>query len=130
MEKTELISKIDDVLEKHQFYRNKSLWNREYPGFVDVIDLQISKSKDMFTINIGVSDEFVTRACWGISGADMVEESLCTVRVRLGKLLYGRDVWWNLAGSTGIEEVLSAIQDVAIPFLQLNHSIDHMIETL
>ena len=60
----------------------------------------------------------------------MVEEPSCTVRARLGELLHGRDVWWNLSGDDDIEEVLSGIEDVAIPFLQLNHSIDHMIETL
>lgn len=130
MTKAQLISKIDDVLEKYQFYRNGPLWKRDYADFVDVIDLQISKSKDMFTINVGVADKFILHACWGMRGSDMVEEPSCTVRARLGELLHGRDVWWNLSDSAGIEEVLSAIHDVAIPFLQLNHSVDHMIESL
>lgn len=47
---------------------------RDYADFVDVVDLQISKSKDMFTINVGVADKFVLHACWGIDGSDMVEE--------------------------------------------------------
>lgn len=32
--------------------------------------------------------------------------------------------------SDGIEEVLRGIHDVVVPFLQLNHSIDHMIKSL
>lgn len=130
MKKMQLISKINDVLEKYNFYKKGSIWNRNYADFVDVIDLQISKSKDMFTINAGVADKFIIRTCWGLDGSGMVEEPSCTVRARLGELLHGRDVWWNLSEGNGIGEVLSGIQDVAIPFLQLNHSIDHMIETL
>ena len=130
MKKAQLISDIDDVLEKNQFHRKGALWNREYNDFVDVIDLQISKSKDMFTLNAGVADKFVIRACWGMGGSDMVEEPSCTVRARLGELLHGRDVWWSLSDDDGVKEVLSGIQDAAIPFLQLNHDIDHMIKTL
>ena len=130
MKKTQLISKIGHVLEKYQFYRNGSIWNRDYADFVDVIDLQMSKSKDMFAINAGVADRFVARACWGIDRSVMVEEPSCTVRARLGELLHGRDVWWNLSDDDGIEEVMADVHDVAIPFLQANHSIDHMIETL
>lgn len=79
MKKAQLISKIDEVLEGYQFYRNGSLWIRDYADFVDVIDLQISKSKDMFTINAGVADKFIIRACWGMDGVAMVDEPSCRV---------------------------------------------------
>ena len=130
MTKEQLISKIDEVLEKYQFYRSGSVWNRGYPDYVDVIDLQISKSKDTFTINAGVATKFIIHACWGTDGSDVVEEPSCTVRTRLGELLHGRDVWWGISDDDGVEEVLSGIQSASIPFFQLNHSIDHMIETL
>lgn len=130
MKKSQLISKIDEILEKHQFYKRGLIWNRDYPDFVDVIDLQISKSKDRFTVNTGVADKFVIHACWGMDGSDVVEEPSCTVHMRLGELLHGRDVWWDLSDDDDIEAVLSGIQEAAIPFLQLNHSIDHMIKTL
>ena len=130
MTKKRLTAKIDAVLEKYQFYGNGLLWNRDYSDYVDVIDLQISKFRDMFTINVGVADKFVIHACWGLNGAEMVGDPSCTVRARLGELLYGRDVWWSLSDSEAIEEVLSAIQDVAMPFLQINHNIDHMIQSL
>ena len=130
MTKRQLISKLDDALGKYQFYRSGSVWNRDYADFIDVIDLQISKSKDTFTINVGVANKFVMQACWGIDGSDVVEEPKCTVRARLGELMYGRDVWWNLTDDDGVDEILSGIQNTAIPFLQHNHSVDHMIENL
>ena len=130
MTKKQLISKLDEVLEKYQFYRSGQVWNRGYTDFVDVIDLQISKAKDTFTINVGVADKFVMQACWGMDGSDVVEEPKCTVRTRLGELMHGRDFWWNLTDEDGVDEVLSGIQAAAIPFLQRNHSVDYMIETL
>ena len=130
MTKKQLISKIDEILGKYQFSKSGSIWNRSSPEFIDVIDLQISKSKDTFTINVGVANKFVIHSCWNMDGSDVVEEPSCTVRTRLGELLHGRDVWWGLSDDDGIEEVLSGIQDAAIPFLQFNHSIDQMIETL
>lgn len=130
MTKKHLRSKIDDVLEKYQFYGNGPLWNRDYSEYVDAIHLQIGKFGDRFTINVGVADKFVINACWEPSSADLVDEPLCTVRTRLGELLYGRDVWWSLSDSESVEEVLRGIHDLAIPFLELNHHIDHMIESL
>lgn len=130
MKKERLLSEISQVLEEYQFRREGALWNREFKDFVDVIDLQISKSKDKFTLNVGVADKFITHACWGIEGSTLVEEPLCTVHTRLGELLHGRDVWWSLADLDGVDEALRGIGGGAIPFLQLNHSVDHMIETL
>jgi len=130
MTKKQLISKVGDVVGKSQFYGQGPVWNRDSADFVDVIDLQISKSKDMFTINVGVADKFVINTCWGLNGSGLVDEPACTVRARLGELLYGRDRWWSLSDSDGVEEVLSSIQNVAITFFQLNHHIDHMIDFL
>lgn len=129
-EKLQLTTRIQSVLEKHQFHRSGLVWNRDCTQFVDVIDLQISKSGDMFTINAGVASKFIIRVCWKLDSSSVIDESSCTVRKRLGELLYLRDVWWSLADDNSIEEVLNGIQDAVIPFLQLNHSIDHMISTL
>lgn len=130
MTKKELTSKIDDLLKKFEFYKKGSLWNRDSTEFVDVIDLQISKSKDMFTINAGVACKFVLQTCWGVDGSITVDEASCTVRARLGDLIHGRDLWWSLADIGEADEVLNAIEDAATPYLQFNHSIDNMIETL
>ena len=131
MIKKRLIStKIDTLIVKYQFKGNGMLWNRGYAAFVDVVDLQFNKSKDMFTVNVGVADKFVISACWGLSGLGMVDEPSCTIRARLGELLYGRDVWWSVLDSGGVEEVLRGIEDIAIPFLELNHHIDNMIQFL
>lgn len=130
MTKKQLILTIADVLNRYKFRQENTLWNRNYTNFVDVIDLQISKSKNMFTINVGVADRFVVCTCWGLTDTDIVDEPSCTVRARLGQLLYERDVWWNLSDSEGIAEAVRGIENVAIPFLKLNHRIDSILEYL
>lgn len=128
--KKELTFRINEVLQKYQFYGHRTLWNRHFTNSIDVIDLQINKYRDMFTLNVGVADKFVAQACWGLDGTTMMDEPSCTVRVRLGELLHGTDTWWRIADEDGVEEVLSGIKNAAIPFLQFNHDIVHMIESL
>lgn len=128
--KTQLISEMHDVLKEYNFYRNGLVWNRDNCDYIDVIDLQISKSNDMFTINVGIADKSILQTCWGMDGVDVVDEASCTVRSRLGELLYGRDMWWDLSKSDAIDELLNGLHGTLIPFLQRNHSIEHMIDAL
>ena len=125
-----IISEIDNILEGGGFFRVGATWNRVSSDFIDVIDLQVSKSKNTFTINIGVAEKSVTVRCWGSDSVEFVEEPSCTIRARLGELMCGRDVWWPLTGKGSINEILNGINDAAIPFLELNHSVDRMIDLL
>jgi hypothetical protein len=125
-----IVSKIDNLLDKYQFRKIGAVWNRESADFIDAIDLQVGKSGDTFAINVGVAEKTVLTSCWGWHSSEVVEEASCTVRVRLGELMSGRDVWWSFADEVSIDEVLSGIENAAIPFLQINHSIDRMIDTL
>lgn len=130
MRKPNLVSMIDEVLSRHGLHRIGDTWSRDHTDYVDIIDLQISQLQGRFTLNIGVVNKFVTRTCWGLDDLSLIEEPLCTVRTRLGELLYRRDVWWSISDELCIQEALSGIQDAAIPFFQRNHSIAHMISAL
>jgi len=130
MKKSNIISNIDRALIQYTFNRKGGLWNRICDNFIDSIHVQMSKSKDTFAINLGVADKFVLRTCWGADGSSMVDEPLCTVRIRLGELLYGRDVWWPLSDDSCIDEITMGITHAAIPFFQCNHCTNRMIETL
>ena len=128
--KRHLTARINSILQDYQFSRSRISWNREWPEFVDIIDTQFNKFGDAFTVNVGIADRFVVYTCWGINDPRFIDESMCTVRARLGELLYGRDVWWSLSDEDEVEEALSSIQRLAIPFLEFNHQINHMIEFL
>lgn len=128
--KQQFISRIDIVLEQYQFRRIGASWDRVFGDFIDVIDLQVSKSLDMFTINMGVAEKSILDICWGLSNYVVVDEPSCTVRARLGSLMFGRDSWWSLSDASSIEEVLHGIENVGISFLETNHSINQMIKSL
>jgi len=130
MLKKKLLLEINDLLEKYQFRKLDATWNRESGDFIDVIDLQVAKSGDTFTINVGAAEKSVLIKCWGPDSLEFVAESACTIRARLGELACGRDVWWSLREESSIEEVLYGIDNSAIPFLRLSHSIDRMVEAL
>lgn len=130
MLKKKLVFEIDNLLEKYQFHKIGMVWNRESGDFIDVLDVQVGKSGEKFTINVGVAEKSVLGSCWGSDSLRLVEESSCTIRARLGELMCGRDVWWPLTSEDGVNEVLDAIENTAIPFLHLNHSVDRMIEFL
>jgi len=130
MLKEKIVLRIDILLEKYQFRKIGTSWNRESGDFIDVIDLQVGRSQDTFTINVGVAEKSILSSCWGLDSSEVVEEPSCTIRARLGELMCGRDIWWSLTDEGSLDGVLSGIEDAAIPFLQFNHSIDRMIETL
>lgn len=130
MKKRQIIAEIDGVLETYQFSRVGATWNRAYADYVDVIDVQISKSRMDFAVNLGIADKFVTNICWDIAGSSLVDESSCTIRCRLGQLLSNKDKWWSVDGEDEIGEVASAIRSEAIPYFERNHNVDRMIEII
>jgi|APAra7269096661_1048516.scaffolds.fasta_scaffold00096_4 hypothetical protein len=125
-----IILEIDNLLERYGFRRMGTTWNRVLCDFVDVIDLQLSKSRNAFAINVGVAEKSVLVKCWGSDSLEFVDEASCTIRARLGELMCGRDVWWPLTGKGGIDEIINGIDNTAIPFLEINHSVDRMIDSL
>jgi hypothetical protein len=128
--KNEIISKVDDLLEKYQFTRKGAVWNRLFGEFVDVVDIQFGKSRETFTVNVGVAEKFVLNACWGMSTSNVVDEPSCTVRTRMSVLQNGCDRWWSLSAPESTDEVVAVIDKTVIPFLDNYHNIDKMIESL
>jgi hypothetical protein len=51
---TDMKREIDKALSPLGFVRHNATWNRRSAQFVDVIDLQVSKSPDSVTMNAGV----------------------------------------------------------------------------
>jgi len=130
MKVKQLIANINNILVSRGFYRKNKIWNRQSDEYVDVIDIQTSKYRDAFCVNLGISEKFVTKMCWNIDGQSFLDEPSCTVRARLGILSYGKDKWWSLDDDLEYQEISSKICDVAIPFFDINHSVNKMIEYL
>lgn len=114
----EIISNFDRVLNVNGFQRNKSTWNLSEDLLIKVIDLQISKSGDRFTINVGISFKSVFFTCWGYKPAEFIEEPYCTVRARIGQLIDGNDRWWDVEDPKAIEDAVACLDVFIFPFLK------------
>lgn len=121
-----LIARIDELLTKLGFARNNTSWTRRASSFVDVIDAQTSKGGDRFTINAGVLHTGVYLKCWGVEAAAVIQEPECIVRVRIGDLVDGRDLWWPLDDVRLVEDVIDKLTGRILPFLDSMHSLKEM----
>lgn len=130
MNKSFIINILDNVLCKNQFSRHHLTWTRHFPEFIDVIDLQVSKSFSKFSINVGIIDKFVFEAVWGTIINQKISDESCTVRRRLSYLTSGVDLWLDLDEKLDVTKLLSDIENFALEFLTRNRSIDRLMDLL
>jgi len=122
---TKISDRINDLhglLKSRGFARKGRVWNRVDSAYIDVVDVQVSKFGERCTINLGVIDRDVYRACWDTEPPDFSRDEQCTVRDRLGILLTGYDRWWPLDDESGWLEAIAAVQDEGLAFLAKMHS--------
>lgn len=120
------ISALDSLLVPNHFERRGRVWNRNVDGYIDVVDLQLSKYGDSFTVNIGVLDEDIYEACWGHTCLVFYDEASCTVRERLGVLVAGRDTWWDIRDHNSAGLIAARVQEFAMNFFDQSHSPEAM----
>jgi hypothetical protein len=125
-----VVTRMDELLGQLGFTREKATWNRKSGSFVDVIDVQTSKAGDTITINAGVLHPDVHKKSWGTESPAVVEEPSCTVRVRVGQLLDGKDLWWRLNDNGIVDDVAEKLTAHVLPFLERMHSFDAMEQFL
>ncbi|WP_137387970.1 DUF4304 domain-containing protein [Rhodoligotrophos defluvii] len=119
MSKVEIITKADQLLKPLGFKRHKATWNRRMDGFIDVVDLQASKSGDSFLINSGVLDLEVEAIYRGHSISGFVYEPYCTLRMQFGELRTGRPAWWDFGNPAAPVEISSDMQRYVLPNLDI-----------
>src|SRR5688572_11749554 len=123
---TDMKREIDRVLSPLGFVRRNATWNRRSGRFVDVIDLQVSKSRDSVTMNAGVLHSDVHTKTWGSKPPAFVDEPSSTVRTRVGQLVDGRDLWWSAEDFPAGNELASLLATFIVPFVESMHSIEAM----
>ena len=126
MQKKATIAKLNQLLQPLGFVRRKATWNRDGGSLVDVIDIQVSKAGDAITANIGVLDRSVHEIFRGGSSPAFVEEPHCTVRARIGALVAGKDLWWQLNDSRCPADIVETISANGLPFLERMHTTQGM----
>lgn len=126
MNAKDVIARLDEMLKPLGFEKHKTTWNLKSSLFVDVVDLQTSKTGDMITINAGVLHLGVHGKYWGGDFPKFIEEPFCTVRVRIGQLLDGNDLWWQLNADDVANEITEKVCLQVLPFLEQMHSAEAM----
>lgn len=121
---------IDIFLRELGFSKKGNVWNRRSEFFIDVVDVQISKSRDAFTVNCGVLHRDVFKILWGDEPPLLVNESSCTVRSRIGYLMSRKDVWWPLKDERSYSDAVQKIDNYALPFFESMHSLENSISFL
>ncbi|WP_300781038.1 DUF4304 domain-containing protein [Enhydrobacter sp.] len=128
--KNAFVTQLDKVFEPLGFKRHKNVWNREVSSFVDVADIQMRKGGDACTLNVGVLDPDIHSTLWGEPRPRFVEQPTCTVAVRIGELIDGRDRWWSINDEGAIEDIGRTATAYALPFLERMHAREAMRQWL
>ena len=124
MTPSKLSGDIGAILEPLGFVRRKMAWNRRSHGFIDIIDLQRSKSGDSITMNVGVMHIGVHQKTWGEAPPAFADEASSTVRARLGHLIDGKDLWWSLTNLPTRDHLDDLCAHHVLPFLDRTHSVE------
>jgi hypothetical protein len=130
MSTASITANLDRKLSTIGFRRRNKTWNRENGSLVDVIDVQVSKSGDLVTINTGVLSRAVYSTMWGHESGLFIDEPSCTVRARVGQLLDNKDRWWRVESDSSAEEMMSCIEVCVFPFLNRMQSLGAMRDWL
>lgn len=117
-----LAGPLHSYLKPLGFRRRRNVWNRSSGEFIDVVDVQPSKSLTHVWVNLGVIDPEIYRICWQEKTPGFVVEPRCTVRERLGILADGHDTFWELEDPDASAKVLSLMSTFGVPFLDRMHS--------
>jgi hypothetical protein len=116
-----ITTRLDRLLRLHGFAARKATWNRKSGSFVDVVNVQVDKSGDLVTINAGVMDRDVHALLWG-PPAQFIQETACTVGVRIGELIDNYDRWWEIDDVSTPDAMADDTAASVLPFLEKMHS--------
>jgi hypothetical protein len=117
MKSQAVVAEVHALLKPLGFSRSRAAWNRARGSLTQAIDIQLSKSLDAVTVNLGVMDEEIYARFWGPRATGFVGEVRCIARSRIGSLIDSHDRWWPVEGESTAAEICRALSDYGLPFL-------------
>lgn len=130
MSEATVAAKLDELLSPLGFTRKRAVWNRRSGYVVEAIDVQVSKTGDVATVNVGVLDIEAHMKLWGSEPPPLVEVPACTVTARIGELIDGKDRWWELDVDERADDIARAVTEHALPFVSRMRSRQEMVQWL
>ena len=132
MSKASIIERLDATLKPLGFSRQGTIWNRPSELSVDVFDMQISRDGNTFTLSAGMLDKAVHEVFWGEAPPKVIEQPQCTVGVRIGALIDGKDKWWDLDSPDdgSVPRALEQSIQLIVRFLESVRTRERMVQWL
>lgn len=130
MSEAAVSAKLDALLSPLGFTRKGAVWNRQAGYVVEVIDVQVSKTGDTATVNVGVLDTDAHMKLWGSGPPSLVEVPACTVGARIGELIDGKDHWWAVDTDGSAGDIVNAVTEHVLPFVKKMRSRQAMVQWL
>lgn len=112
-----IVKRLHGLLKPIGFIKQGATWNRPLDQFIDVVNIQTSKSWDAVTVNAGVVYPAAFTKCREEDLPRFIAEPKCTVRARIGELIDGKDMWWNLTSPDVEEAIVEKVEGIVLPFL-------------
>lgn len=121
---------VDELsLRREGFIRKNHLWNRDAGPFVDVISIDMSKSRLSFDIACGVHDRDVYGSLWSPTEG-FIDVPACTVRIGLGELSGEPSKIWDLADDRAEGDVSGRLNAETLSWFLTMHDRASMAEFL
>jgi len=124
MSKHTIIAAFDAVLLNDGFRRVRNTWNRNSGQVLDVINLQKRSFDSMITVNAGVLHRVVHERSWLEPVPPFVDEAMCTVRLRIGRLIDGLDHWFEINDPETQNVLTTHLIHLVLPTLARHHSLE------
>lgn len=118
---------VGDFLEPQGFVRkDREAWFRRVGDYEDVINLQVSRDLKEITVNLRMIDRSV-QAVVDLASPVRFEYPL---DVRLGAAMTGCDRWWPRADPQARQDIVNALSEYGLPFLDRHHSSEALVAYL
>jgi hypothetical protein len=135
-----IVEKIVSFMKKSKFSRKNRVWNRKRGLFIDVVEIDLSKSSCSefvrCTINSGIYFDPINEIVFGEKTKPFAREVSCPVRIRAGHLMLEEnlgkfyDTWWNMESimdvHRSVDELRVFIEKKELPFLEKFNSMEEI----
>lgn len=117
---------IAPALKARGFRRTRSTFHRPVGANWEVVNVQRSQFSDAghikLTVNVAVGIDRLRDGVLDWADGKRPPDHKCHLRARLGQLVTGQDVWWDLRPDTDLgelgESLLEAIEHHGLPWLE------------
>ena len=109
--------------------KGRRQWLREQDGFLDEIDIQLSRGLDEVTVNYGMRHQVARLAVEAVAGRGRSGGGW-VVEGRVGEATAGKGRWWRRSDPQAGPEAAELVEREVLPLFARMHTVEPYIEVL